>query len=211
MKKLNKWFACIALTLASVSGAHAGLISVNGTEVNALNISTSFEDFYQFDSPNSWSANTGLEVANQIAMFVANVGNEFGIFTIYSGIGGVAGGGDNEVTGSGSVTFWEDAAEADLSFSYAADKTDGFIVSELFGDLWNVDFSFSNVNGIDGITVYSFDTNGDAVIAQQIAGVPATLNVNSIFSSNAVAVSAPGSLILFMMAGLAVVRIRTKR
>ena len=211
MKKLNKWFACIALTLASVSGAHAGLISVHGTEVNALNISTSFEDFYQFDSPNSWSANTGLEVANQIAMFVANVGNEFGIFTIYSGIGGVAGGGDNEVTGSGSVTFWEDAAEADLSFSYAADKTDGFIVSELFGDLWNVDFSFSNVNGIDGITVYSFDTNGDAVIAQQIVGVPATLNVNSIFSSNAVAVSAPGSLILFIIAGLAVVRIRTKR
>lgn len=211
MKKLNKWFACIVLTLASVSGAHAGLISVNGTEVNALNISTSFEDFYQFDSPNTWSANTGLEVANQIAIFVANVGNEFGIFTIYSGIGGVAGGGDNEVIGSGSVTFWEDAAEANLSFTYAADKTDGFIVSELFGDFWNVDYSFSNVYGIDGITVYSFDSNGDAVIAQQIAGVPATLNVNSIFSSNAVAVSAPGSLILFMMAGLAVVRIRTKR
>lgn len=210
MNNFKKWTLGAALTVLCLSTANAGLITVNGTAVNALEINTSFEDFYQFDSPNTFSANTGLEISNQIVMFIGMVGSEFGIYTIYSGPGGVAGGGDNSVSGDGSVIFWEDAKERDLSFDYGSGKTDGFVVGQLFGDDWNVDYTFSNVSGINGITIYTFDNSGQATVASELSSVPSQINVSSEATSSAVLpVPAPGSMVLCIIMGvLAVFRFR---
>lgn len=73
--------------LVSSFNAHAGFISWNGNAVEALDLNgdfTSFEEFYDYDNAFQWSSNTGLEEADTIVMFLAELGGELAIFSTIS-------------------------------------------------------------------------------------------------------------------------------
>ena len=78
--------AIFAFCFLSVSvNANAGLLSVNGSEVNALDINKSLVSFYNFSKSN-YSANTGFELANQLVGFFANDNaGQLGLYLIFFG------------------------------------------------------------------------------------------------------------------------------
>jgi hypothetical protein len=150
------------LLLSSINVANANLIKVNGQVVNALDlngIATSFEDFYNYDANGKASANTGYESQGVVSIFLAELNNEIGIFTIAQGFKG-AYGLDMSVAGTeGDLSFVEEIAEQSLntaSWTFWGAKTDGSIFSGLNSDSWSVDFDFSNMLQLTNYEVSTF-------------------------------------------------------
>lgn len=183
--------------IVAASTASASLITANGNATNALQLTESFEDFYNFDDPNTFSANTGLEQANSVVAFLAESANELALFLIFSGPGGDAGSADFDITGTdGAISFVDDAQEtptaSNVIFNYVAGKTDGLIFSGLTDASWSVDVIFNATTGLDSLTFLTFDDQGESSVLFATSGVPEALNVQT------VAVSAPltGALLL---------------
>ena len=201
----------IAGSLGVSLSANAALVSVNGSSVEALNLNSgyaSFEDFYDYNSSNRFSSNTGLEVPNTLVMFVAELDNEFGIFGIVSDFsGGSAGALNLGVSGtSGNLTFVEDPSDtvtaSEVSFEYGADRTDGFIYSAFSSDIWTVNFDILESNGIAGIQFINFIVGelGNASYSP-LLGLDETIQIASATTPSSV-VSAPSSFSLMVLLGL---------
>jgi hypothetical protein len=203
MNLLKKLLVGVSLISASVF-ANAGLISVNDNSVNVLELgATEFSSFYKLGDGNQYSANTGLELPNQMVIFIAQKGNgEFGIFNIFSGLAGVKGNLDVTATGSqGFVSFVDDNTESDLKFKWDWGRSDGLIFSGIFGDSWTVNFDYTNSKGIRGLSVYTFDDSGNASLAFISAGSPKSVNITSSIPriASATSVNAPTATFMFLL------------
>lgn len=217
MKKLfNKAIAAVMLVSASLS-ANAALIVNGSTEVNALQLSESFESFYDF---NNWSANTGFEQANElVAFFATNDADELGLYMIFSGPTGSAGAINFDINGSnGSVIFVDDpdgrdpvvstATGSNVTFSYVAGKTDGLVYADFVGDLWSLDILFNRFTGINGYSFLTFDSAGNSSAAVSGTGLD-NLTLTS-FPSSSVSVSTPSTLMIFALSVVCLLASRRK-
>lgn len=193
----------VMFLVSSAFQAKAAVISVDGTEVDALSINTSFESFYNFTD---WSANTGYEIANElVAFFVTDDSNALGLFMIFSGPGGDAGSLNFDLLSSeGSVVFVDDPDGRDpivgtnVTFGYAADKTDGLVFSDFISESWSLDVVFNSVSGVNGFSFLSFDASGVATVAS--AGALTDFNVSSTVAPGApVSVPTPSSLLILLL------------
>lgn len=207
MKLIKKVKVIIAgLLLASSSLASAGIITVEGIETDALQLSTSFEEFYNFGNGNLFSANTGLEQANSVIGFFAETSSDLALFLIFGGPGGAAGFADFDISASdGAVTFADDSAEmpsgSNVIFNYARNRTDGLIFSGISDALWSINISFNALSGINNLIFYSFDDNGDSSIVFETNGVPDSLSISGTPDlSNVTQVSSPATVLLMLSA-----------
>ncbi|APD89611.1 hypothetical protein BM524_07275 [Alteromonas mediterranea] len=217
MKIVRKMkFLVGSLLLLSSSMASASLITVDGFEADALQLSTTFEEFYNFDNGNTWSANTGLEQANSVVAFMAETATDTALFLIFGGLGGDAGSADFDISGTnGAVTFADDSAEmptgTNVLFNYAADKTDGLIFSGLSDPFWSIDIVFNALSGIDSLVFYTFDQQGVSSVLFETSDTPTNLSISGApDTSNITQVSAPMTSAL-MLSALGFLLFRRKR
>ncbi|MFQ3251122.1 MAG: hypothetical protein ACI9O6_002969 [Glaciecola sp.] len=207
MNFLKKLIAVTSL-IASSTFANAGLISVNGNSVETLQLgNTGFSTFYNFGNGNTYSANTGLELANRAVIFVAQLDtNEYGIFNIFSGLGGRPGNIDVADSGTqGQITFLDDDTETNLSFGWSWGKSDGLVYSQIFGDSWSVNLDYSNISGLEGLSIYSFDSAGNAALVFASQQMPNSVNITSVAAN----INSPTILSIFLLA-LGFIAIRKK-
>lgn len=190
------------IMMLAATSASATLITANGNAAAALSLSESFESFYSLGIGNTYSANTGLEIANTAVAFLAESAGDLGLFVIFSDFGGLAGSVNLDVFGtSGAVSFTDDPAETvvgtNLVFNYAKDKTDGFIFSGMTGAEWSVDVIFNSLVGVNSLTFLTFDAAGNDSVLFETSN-PSSLNVQ------ASPVSAPlmGFLTIALIGGL---------
>lgn len=202
--KIFKQILAAGFALAMAHTANASMISVNGTSVEALDLNgsySSFLDFYDYNTVNVFTSNTGLEQSNTIVMFFAELNSEFSLFTLVSGpLGGSGKASVNVVGSDGAISFVDDAAESTstsfVNWVYSGKKGDGLIYSGITDDFWSLDLEFAGLQNIKGLEFLSF-TNGllnNATAA--ISGNDTTYNVLGSPSSSAVQVSEPTTLAL---------------
>lgn len=217
MKKLIKKVIAAAMLVSASLSANAALIVNGSTEVNALQLSESFVSFYDFKD---WSANTGLEQANElVAFFAIDDTDELGLYMIFSGPTGSAGAINFDINGSnGNVIFIDDPSGRDpvvatstgsnVSFSYVAGKTDGLVYADFVGDLWSLDILFNRFTGINGYSFLTFDSAGNSSTAVSGTGLE-NLTLTS-FPSSSVSVSTPSTLMIFALSIVCVLASRRK-
>jgi len=205
------------ILLASIQ-SQASIISFNGQSVNALDLNgqvSSFTDFYDYENA---SAHTGLELVDRIIMFVAELNNEFAIFTIANkaDAGGTRGlfRADIEAT-SGSVSMVDDdgalVQENRVRFDYAPEFTDGYIF-EISEQTFNFTQTISSVSGqapaigVDGLQFIDFTDGsfGSANYLQMLAA-HGDFSVNRV--SGAVSqINAPATIAIFTIVLLGLLR-----
>ncbi|WP_414829887.1 hypothetical protein [Alteromonas sp. H39] len=176
IRVLSRLLSAIALAGSVAFSCQAALITVNGTSlnVNAVNINeisaTSFNNLY---GNSQFGANTGWEIANEMITFIAEFNNQFAIYSIFSdrfdANTGTAGSLTFSASGDGVMTFRDDPGETTLGdtvlYNWAADRTDGLIWGTFPASGINTVHTFSDVSGLNGITVYSFDDNNIPFVA----------------------------------------------
>jgi|GEM_PF-2485243 len=198
--------AIAAMLLASSYTVSASIITAEGIEASALQLSTDFEEFYNLGNGNAFSANTGLEQANTIVAFFAETSTDLGLFLIFGGPGGVAGFADFDILASdGAVTFADDSAEmpsgSNVVFNYARNRTDGLIFSGLTDPFWSIDIVFNSLSGIENLMFITFDSQGTSSVLFQTNDAPSILRINGApDSANATQVSAPMTSALLLSA-----------
>lgn len=203
-------FTLLLLSVASFS-SKAALVTFNGQNVGVLDLNgqvNTFNEFYDYNSNDAIvSANTGLEIANRVVMFVAELNGEYGIFTIANKFdsGGINGHLKSTITStSGSVLFTDDPQEYglnSLTFFWAGKFTDGFVFSN-----FDSSFTFNQVlksfKGIDGLQFVDF-TDGTL----QSAEYSDLLALSTGFTVQ-VDVNAPSAALIFFACLLGFVRLR---
>lgn len=209
--KIFKQMLALGLALVMSQSANATLISVNGITVEALDLNgsySSFGDFYDFNNANRFASDTGLEQADRIVMFFAELESEFAFFSLVSGVGGGSGGADINISGTqGLLSFVDDAPEkvsdTNVSWVYGSNRGDGLIYSGLSADGgWSLDFIFSNLDRIDGFDLLTFNDgsfdNANSAMSSDVTDYRAT----------ATAVSEPASIAVFgsLLIGLSLLR-----
>ncbi|WP_338853462.1 hypothetical protein WE348_07860 [Alteromonas macleodii] len=218
--------AICAFCFLSVSvNANAGLLSVNGSEVNALDINKSLVSFYNFSKSN-YSANTGFELANQLVVFFANDNaGQLGLYLIFGGPGSVKGNVNFDITLSdGEIVFVDDPNVAlrndvitttssgyNVDMTWGANRTDGLILSSFSSDFWFINLDFNALTGINSFSFLTFDANGVESVQVFEKGFN-SLSITSLPTGNVSTVSAPSSILLLSLAlvGIGAFR-RTKR
>lgn len=215
---LVKSLAITTVVVASM-GANAGLLSLNGTEVKALDLNgtvSSFEEFYDYNGANTWSSNTGLEIANTVVLFTAELNNEYAIFATISAFDGGSKGSllVSYLASNGSMLFVDDPDElvgtTGISFAYAANRNDGFIFAGLDDSSWNFDLSLNNASNVTGVNYISF-TDGSLTGAKESSSLAIGTNISiANTTSSAVAVSAPATAALFLL-GLGFIGLRRRK
>lgn len=163
MKRLKKiLISLIVLTSCNVNAAFI-LNNDNNNVINVFNISESFESFYGYNESVRASSSTGYEQVNTAVFLLAEYQGQYSLISTF---GSFVANGDPEGgslkleltnNGFGSFLFVDDPNElvntsgnvSSVSFSYFADRTDGFIFG--LGDGSNVDLSIlmSDLTGID--------------------------------------------------------------
>lgn len=219
MKNMLVKAGAALLMLCSSVGASASIITLNGSEeVQALELTETFESFYNFTD---WSANTGFEQANElVAFFALDNSDALGLYMIFGGPGGDAGSIVFDINGGdGEVVFVDDPGNRDpvvstatgtnVTFSYAADKTDGLVYSNFSSDFWGLDIIFDSFSGIDGYSFLTFDDNGQSSIALSGTSLD-DISILSVPGSNVVSANAPSTVMIFALAIIGLAGIRRK-
>lgn len=219
MKNMLVKVGAALLMLCGSVGASASIITLNGSEeVQALELTETFESFYNFTD---WSANTGFEQANElVAFFALDNSDALGLYMIFGGPGGDAGSIVFDINGNdGEVIFVDDPGNRDpvvstvtgtnVTFSYAADKTDGLVYSNFSSDFWGLDIIFDSFSGIDGFTFLTFDDNGQSSVALSGASLD-DISILSVPGSSVVSANAPSTVMIFALAIIGLAGIRRK-
>ena len=116
MNKLKSFLSVVALSVGF--SANATVIELDGTEVGAYNVDssyTSFADFYGLNTVNQWSTALPYAEVNTGVFFVAELNSNlalFGLFDSYSPVDTDSGSLDFEYSfneGNGAYTFVDDA------------------------------------------------------------------------------------------------------
>lgn len=176
IRVLSRLISAVALAGSVVFSSQAAFITVNGStlEVEAVNINEisalSFNNLY---GNSQFSANTGWEIANEMITFIAEFNNQFAIYSIFSdrfdSDTGTAGSLTFSASGEGTMIFRDDPGESTLGdtvlYNWAADRTDGLIWGTFPEDGISTIHTFTDVVGLNGITVYSFDDNNIPFVA----------------------------------------------
>lgn len=172
MKIFKHMFAAV-FVLAIAHTANAAIITVNGTTIEALDLNgsyTSVLDFYDYNTVNRFTSNTGLEQSDSIVMFFAELNNEFSFFTLVSGPFGARGAATVNISGTeGTLSFVDDPADqvgiTQVVWSYDQRRGDGLIYSDLSDGSWALSVDFSQLTNIDSFEVLTFSDGGLASVA----------------------------------------------
>jgi hypothetical protein len=215
LMKFLKQILAAGFALAIAHSASASIISVNGTEVEALDLNgsySSFLDFYDYNTVNRFTSNTGLEQSDSIVMFFAELNSELSLFTLVSGPLGGNGKASVSFSGSdGAISFVDDAAEftstSSVNWEYSSKKGDGLIYSGITDALWSLDFDFTGLENVKGLEFLSFTDGLFDNATAAISGNDTTYSVLGI-SNSSVQVSEPTSLAMFgaLLLGLSLTR-----
>ncbi|MGQ8365228.1 hypothetical protein [Glaciecola sp. 1036] len=163
MKLIKALFVTTSILVTTI--ANAGLLTINGNAVKAVDLDTlgvsSFEDFYDYDNANRWSSNIGIELTDEALIFVAELSNQYAVFTTFSSPYGSNGSVFANLSGTaGSLLFLDDPDEtvsgSGISFRWAADRNDGYIWSGLADVDWMFTSIFSN-STLSGVRYASFE------------------------------------------------------
>lgn len=201
MNKLLR-FLSFSVFLAASYAANATIITVNGVDVEALDLSgsySSFEDFYSYNDANAFSSDTGLEKANTIVMYFAELNGELALFTTVSGTGGKSGTSTIDINGSaGSLTFVDDNPEFvssnNIIWNYGGGAGDGLIYSDLgTSGGWSLDLSFTDLVNITGLDFLTFVDGLYSGVTEAIS------STNTVYSVTTTSVDEPLSLSLLSL------------
>ena len=201
--------------LGASFNSNAAFMSVDGVEVEALDINQSLESFYNFSSSN-YSANTGFELANQlVAFFATDNADNLGLYLIFGGPGSDAGNVNFDITSSdGEIIYVDDpnaATRSDTVIStstgysvdliYGANRTDGLILSNFAGDIWDMALSFNETTGIDSFSFLTFDSSGADSVALFSNDVSEILisSISTTAPNSPTAVIAPSTLMILAL------------
>ena len=205
--------ATSVMTLFATSfNVQAGFLSWNSNPLEALDLNgkySSFEEFYDYNRAFRWSSNMGLEEADVILMFVAELDNEYGVFsTISSPVGGSAGKVRLDFSASaGSMLFFDDPDESTdnsgINFRYASNRNDGFIYGGLGEFDWSFTTMFSGAENIDGLKFITFNGgNLNAATYSNLFSIDEPLTIsNQRLPTASNSVSEPGTLLLMLLGG----------
>ncbi|MGQ8365229.1 hypothetical protein [Glaciecola sp. 1036] len=208
----------IAVLLFASTAANASFMRINGQLMEVLDLEkngyTSFYDFYDYDTANIYSSNTGLEKVGGTVLFGAEVNNEFAIFGLFSSAESKKGGdiSIDFLDESGSIIFTDDPDErGTLSSLYSRSylwhgfRNDGFIYAGFDNtDVWNVNLSLTNTRNIDTVSFVSFG-NGlfDNAVTKDFTDVEGiyefTQGSRSISGASANEVPAPAIAIMVLV------------
>jgi hypothetical protein len=210
-KKLKATFI-LAVFLSTSTLVDANLITVQGVEMNSIDLNGSnstFEDFYQF-SFSDYSSHTGLEVKNRAIVFIAELNSEFAMFMMLSGPGGKKANVIGDITGTeGLISFIDDPGGIDpltgsqIDWKYSENKNDGLIYSGLLTEIWNIDVGLTKVSGVlNGVDFLTFDTAGNVstALSIELSSNLANFTVVSTANTDVLAVDSPSSIILYFTA-----------
>lgn len=214
-----KYLLACAFSVLCAFNANAALISINDGEATAQTLdlngqSLSFLDFYNFGNGIVASSNTGLEIAGQLTVFIAELetqpgASELAVFAVTRGLVGEAGLRIKLSSTAGVLSFVEEAHEqksaTDLAFKYYNNRGDGFIFSGISAiENFNLEFTFSNLVNISQYSVIDFSMPGAPTVILQgdlVGGLK--VSVDSFRVSN---INAPSAFILILIAGSALLR-----
>lgn len=198
--KFLKQILAAGFAFAMAHSANASIISVNGTEVEALDLNGSYKsflDFYDYNTVNRFTSNTGLEQADSIVMFFAELNNEFSFFTLVSGPLGGRGAATADISGTeGTLSFVDDPADQtgnQVNWTYDQRRGDGLIYSGLSNGSWLLNTSFSQLTNIDSFEVLTFSGGDFANATSALSGNDTEYTAIS-SGSSIVQVSEPSTL-----------------
>jgi hypothetical protein len=182
---LNAVLISFIMFVSSVSTVNASLININNDfDVGALTLEKDFLSFYDYNTKNKWSSNTGYEQNNTIVMFFAEFNNELALFTLLDSFGkGNAGKGAmsiNDINDFGSILFKDDSSDVNISngvsWKWGAGKNDGMIFKINNPNNFYLDINFSGLSGLNnGIKFLSFSNQSSPT--EQLIGRSVTAQV----------------------------------
>lgn len=219
-KKFFVRSAVVATMFVSSMSVQAGLLTFNGEVISALDLNgavSSFEEFYDYDNAKKWSSNTGLEIADKVVLFVAELNNEYAIFSTISNTNGGSAGAlsVSYLASAGSMLFMDDPDEvvgvSGISFAYAANRNDGFIFAGLDDATWSFNLSLTNPTNVTGVSYVSFTDGllGGATFSQSLS-LDSSISIANTVSSSANPVNAPATAALFLL-GLGLISFRNRK
>jgi hypothetical protein len=200
----------LAIMLFSLNSS-ANLVTANGLAAGALNLdggATSFVDFYDLTSS---MPNTGFEVANEVIMFVAELDNQYALFTTISGPGSTRGKLNAEfIYGNGSFLLFDEPFEllgTSASWKTGIGKGDGFIFGA-DGNFLDISIDLSYVLDISKYTFLTFDDAGNASILFSGTIPSGEIIVSAVSTPKIVSVSVPNinAILGFGLLGFAAIR-----
>ncbi|KGJ89053.1 PEP-CTERM sorting domain-containing protein [Colwellia psychrerythraea] len=198
-KIFNSLFTSLIFTLYMlINIANAGVITLNNnTEISTLTLSSSFTGFYSYGTPNTASANTGLEEEGNAIMFLAEYSGELAFFTLLDAPGVAHPLRSLNMTLSdfnlSDVVLVDDSKEgtsSGFSWRWVSCCTDGMIYKISNKDDFNIDITFSDIVGINSFKFLSFT---DQFITPEI------IIVDSSFSIQATPVPEPAVLAIYAL------------
>lgn len=215
MKKFYVRGVICAISLLWAGLANSALIVNGSSTANALSLSESFVDFYDYGNGVGGSSNTGLEINDTVTFFLAEFGGAFALFSLVDGTsatgdstGGVLEMFLTESSGNlGTLDVVDDSIDLvgstpnsyDFDFAFGAGKNDGLVY--VFDDISNVDLlldiNYLSIKIQDAVFL-SFDESGITQIA---------LTQSTQLTSVPVSVNSPNSFLLFGL-GLVLLLIR---
>jgi len=155
MKSLIKLVLSIALSISAITTAHATLIKLNdSTELGALLLNESFEDFYDY---RNYSSHTGYEKNNTLVMFFAEYENNLALFVLAdsdkSNGKGQAKFRIKNMSDFGDIIFKDDnndkSVKNGVNWKWASKKNDGLIFQLKSASDFNLDINIFNVKGLN--------------------------------------------------------------
>lgn len=168
MRKLIFGLMLLSWSFAS----SAAFITVNNNvQVQTLDldgIASSFVEFYDYNNSVPDSSDTGYEIQDQLTIFIAELGDQLGVFAILTGRVSAT---VEVVASAGEVIFVEEGHEQEGEFSfdftiYSAAKGDGFIIGDISNDEnFSLDFSFPSFQGVTGYSVLDFSSASPSILA----------------------------------------------
>ena len=221
----NRSYKTILVALAfllSCNKAYAGLILNNSQEVGFLNLTESFQAFYDYNNGSRFASDTGLEIEDSFVFFLAAFNGETALFGLLDGTnGGEDVLFDVSLTDSSSSLgnlILKDDPSSDLFTSLSPGshlfeynmrdrpgRGDGFVYRLGDSESTSIDVSSLFIDGqARGAFFVSFDEGTSEIINLGSS-------VESIdFSLRSVEVSAPSSIALFSLSML-LVSLRRKK
>lgn len=138
-----------------------------------------------------------------------------GLYLIFGGPGSDAGNVNFDITSSdGEIIYVDDpnaATRSDTVIStstgysvdliYGANRTDGLILSNFAGDIWDMALSFNETTGIDSFSFLTFDSSGADSVALFSNDVSEILisSISTTAPNSPTAVIAPSTLMILAL------------
>tara|TARA_R110002153_G_scaffold83607_1_gene210067 strand:- start:1919 stop:2581 length:663 start_codon:yes stop_codon:yes gene_type:complete len=207
MKKYVTYLTTALLLSVCAFSSNAALIVNNSFLANDLELTESFEDFYDYGNLFKASSNTGFELNNTLVLMIVSFDGDFGLVGLMDKLDSTGGGMTialtDDSTTQGAFTLYDDPKETGTTsgntitskWNWGEGFTDGFVYT--FGDITDVDVTldFTIKSGISDIVFYDFDGS-----TQLINVTGPNLSLSNAVDPTLVSVSTPNSMLITILA-----------